>query len=122
MKYSKSIEMYLKTIYILEKQHGHAHVVDIAEYLDLAKPSVTKAMDRLKNEELIDKESYGHITLTAKGQQVSEAIYHRYELITLFLQQSLNLSANEASINACRMEHILTEEMVRAIERYVKEI
>jgi Mn-dependent DtxR family transcriptional regulator len=48
MKYNKSIEMYLETIYILEIDHGHAHVVDIAEHLGITKPSVTKASFKIR--------------------------------------------------------------------------
>ena len=77
MNYNKSIEMYLETIYILEIDHGHAHVVDIAEHLGITKPSVTKAMDKLKQEGLINKESYGHITLTEKGGAVAKKIYYK---------------------------------------------
>ena len=119
MNYNKSIEMYLETIYILESNHGHAHVVDIAERLGITKPSVTKAMDQLKKEGLIDKEAYGHITLTEKGEAVSKKIYYKHCIVTHFLKKSLGLSSKEASINACRMEHIITDEMLEAIEAYV---
>lgn len=122
MNYNKSIEMYLETIYILENNHGHAHVVDIAEHLGITKPSVTKAMDKLKKEGLINKESYGHITLTGKGETVSKEIYHKHCIVTRFLEESLGLSPNEASINACRMEHIITDKMLEAIEDYVEKI
>lgn len=119
MNYNKSIEMYLETIYILESNHGHAHVVDIAERLGITKPSVTKAMNRLKKEGLINNEVYGHIHLTEKGKTISKRIYYKHCLVTRFLEKSLGLSPNEASINACRMEHIITDEMLEAIETYV---
>lgn len=119
MNYNKSIEMYLETIYILESDHGHAHVVDIAERLGITKPSVTKAMDQLKKDGLIDKEAYGYITLTEKGETVSKKIYYKHCLVTHFLKKSLGLSYKEASINACRMEHIITDGMLEAIEAYV---
>jgi Mn-dependent DtxR family transcriptional regulator len=120
MIYNKSTEMYLKTIYILENHHGHAHVVDIAEHLDVTKPSVSKAMDKLKDEGLIDKESYGHIVLTEKGKKASEKIYYKYCLVAEFLEEALALTPKEASINACRMEHVITDNMLKAIEDYVK--
>lgn len=119
MNYNKSIEMYLETIYILEDTHGHAHVVDIADHLGITKPSVTKAMDRLKEEGLIDKESYGHITLTEKGETVAKRVYYKHCIITEFLRRTLGLTPNEASKNACRMEHVITDDMLEAIEAYV---
>ncbi len=119
MNYNKSAEMYLETIYILQNIHAHAHVVDIAEHLGITMPSVTKSMNKLKNEGLINKEIYGHITLTEKGTAVAEKIYYKHCIVTDFLEKSLGLSPKEASVNACRMEHIITDEMLEAIESYV---
>ena len=81
MNFNKSMEMYLETIYILEDKHGHAHVVDIADELGITKPSVTKAMDKLKRKGLIHKESYGHITLTEKGEEFAK----RFTISTVLL-------------------------------------
>ena len=121
MDSSRSKEMYLETIYILESSHDHAHVADIAERLGVTKPSVTKAMNRLKEEGLINKETYGHITLTEKGEAMALEGYHKHCTIARFLEKSLGLSADEAAINACRMEHIITGKMMQAIEAYLEE-
>ena len=111
--------MYLETVYILEKNHGHAHVVDIAKRLEVSKPSVTKAMKLLKDKGLIHKEAYGSITLTEDGRARSEKIYREHQLISLFLGHSLGLSEDEASENACRMEHVLSDTMIEAIKAYL---
>lgn len=117
MNISESNEMYLETIYILEDVHGHAHIADIAKRLGVTKPSVSKAMEQLKKEDLISQESYGPVNLTKKGKVISEQIYKRHHLITRYLRQSLNLDYDEASENACRMEHIITDAMLEAIEQ-----
>lgn len=117
---NKSLEMYLKTIYVLERDHGHAHVVDISDQLGITKPSVTKAMNKLKQYGLIEKEIYGHITLTEKGQKMSHTIYYKHAMITEYLKKSLGISQEEAATNACLMEHIITDKMLEAIENYVK--
>ncbi len=119
MNLNKSMEMYLETIYILETNHGHAHVVDIAERLNITKPSVTKAMDKLKKEGFINKEAYGHITLTEKGGTVARSTYYKHCIIARFLEKSLGLTPSEASTNACRMEHIITDVMLAGIESYL---
>ncbi len=119
MEYNESSEMYLETIYILEKEHGHAHVADIARDLKVTKPSVTKAMSHLEEEGLINNESYRPVTLTEKGKAVSEKIYRKHNLITRFLEKSLDLSPGEAVANACRMEHVITENMLNAIKQYL---
>jgi DtxR family transcriptional regulator, Mn-dependent transcriptional regulator len=120
MNISESNEMYLETIYILEDVHGHAHIADIAKRLGVTKPSVSKAMEQLKKEDLISQESYGPVNLTQKGKAISKEIYKRHHLITHYLKQSLNLDYDEASENACRMEHIITDVMLEAIEKFLE--
>ncbi|WP_430884375.1 metal-dependent transcriptional regulator [Fusibacter sp. JL216-2] len=121
MSVSESTEMYLETVYLLEKNHGHAHVVDIAKRLGVSKPSVSKAMKQLKEKGLISKEAYGSITLTSEGRSRSEKIYQEHQLISLFLEHSLNLPPDEASENACKMEHILSDNMIDSIKTYLRE-
>ena len=120
MSSNESMEMYLETVYVLEKNHGHAHSVEIANRLGVSKPSVTKAMNYLKDKGLILKENYGTITLTKEGRKLSETIYSKHKLISRFLIHSLNLSEAEAAENACRMEHVLTDAMLDAICDYLK--
>jgi Mn-dependent DtxR family transcriptional regulator len=119
MKYHDSAEMYLETIYLLEKSQGHAHVAEISKALNISKPSVTKAMDQLKHRLLINKDDYGPVTLTAKGREMSQEIYERHLLITEYLQQSLNLSPEDAEENACRMEHVITDTLLDSIKNYL---
>ena len=121
MKFHDSAEMYLETIYLLEKTQGHAHVAEISKDLNISKPSVTKAMELLKSRDLILKEDYGPVTLTDAGRDLSIKIYERHRVIKAYLSKSLNLSLDEADENACRMEHIISEEMFEAIKVYLKE-
>jgi Mn-dependent DtxR family transcriptional regulator len=110
--------MYLETIYLLEQEHGHAHGVEIAKKLSVSKASVTKAVKNLKANGYISHESYGSITLTTEGKELSESIYLKHQMITEFLKHSLGVSENVASENACKMEHILTDELSEAISAY----
>lgn len=111
--------MYLETIFVLQKDHGHAHVADIAEQLGVTMPSVSKAMQRLKTQGLVHQASYGSVTLTTEGEAIAQAVYYKHQTITSFLQQALALSPEEATKNACRMEHIITDAMLQAIEHYL---
>ena len=78
-------------------------------------------MELLKSRDLILKEDYGPVTLTDAGRDLSIKIYERHRVIKAYLAKSLNLSLNEAEENACRMEHIISEEMFEAIKEYLKE-
>ncbi|WP_240843425.1 metal-dependent transcriptional regulator [Acidaminobacter sp. JC074] len=121
MSYNESAEMYLETVYILEKSHGHAHGTDVAKKLGVSKASVSKAMKLLKEKGLIHKETYGTITLTPKGLELSKQIYYNHRMISLYLKESLKLSDQEAADNACRMEHIISENMLECIRKYLEE-
>lgn len=120
MSSSESMEMYLETVYILEENHGHAHGVDIARRLGVSKPSVTKAVKYLTSQGFVNSQKYGTITLTEKGRELSKKIYGNHKLIELFLEHSLKLSPEEAGNNACKIEHILSDEMLDAIKSYLK--
>jgi DtxR family transcriptional regulator, Mn-dependent transcriptional regulator len=115
MKYQDSSEMYIKTIYLLQKDHGHVHITDISKALKVTKPSATKAADLLKSRGLIEKEGYGPVQLTQEGRVLAEQIMHRHEIIAKCLAKTLNLSAEEVEENACRMEHIVTDAMIDAM-------
>ena len=118
MNNTESTEMYLETILLLEKEHGHAHGVDIAKQLGISKPSVSKAMRFLQEKELITKESYGYINLSKKGRKQAEKIYCKHQEITQFLEDALSLSYNDAIFNACKMEHFVSDTMIEAIKKY----
>lgn len=115
------MEMYLETVYLLEQTHGHAHCAEIATKMGVSKPSVTKAMKQLKGKGYINKEAYGPITLTKIGYDVSEQIYSRHKLITDYLMKTLNIKYDEASSNACKIEHVISDTMFDAIKTYLQD-
>ena len=119
MTNNESMEMYLETIYLLEQSEGHAHSVDISKKLGVTKASVTKATKSLKEGGYIIKEPYGSITLTEKGRSLSEEVYRKHELIKLYLTETLGVSPEDAADNACRLEHILTDTIITAIEAFL---
>jgi len=121
MHLTESSEMYLATIMILEKELGHVRVVDVAEELEVTKPSVTKAMNHLMKEGYIHKELYGNITLTPEGITVATEVVKKRAMIVSYLERSLGLSHDEAVKNACRMEHVISEEMLQAIKSFLQE-
>ena len=122
MKLTESAEMYLATIKLLEEEHGYAKVVEIAESLGVTKPSVSNAMSQLLNEGYIDKEPYSHVTLTEKGKMIAEDLVMKRRMIISYLQHSLGLSRSEASKNACRMEHVISDEMFDRIIHYLQKM
>lgn len=121
MNLSESNEMYLETIYLLEKEDGHAHTVDIARILEVTNPSVSRAMNNLKEEGLVDKEVYGEIRLTEKGRIEAKKIYDKHQSLTKYLHHSLGLPMQKAEANACKMEHIVDNDLMEKVKKYLKE-
>jgi Mn-dependent DtxR family transcriptional regulator len=120
MSQSESKEMYLETIYLLEQEDSHAHSADIAKHLGVSKPSVTKAMNSLKDLGLIEQERYGPVSLTKKGRAIAKKVYENHKLITRFIEVTLKLTPKQAEENACKIEHVISPEMLTAIEEYLK--
>ena len=93
---SKSSEEYIKNMYILKKQKGNIRVTDIAQKMKCSKPSVNKAINILKEEKLINYETYGTIELTGQGEDLAKKILEAYDITYLFMKDVLNLDEKEA--------------------------
>jgi DtxR family transcriptional regulator, Mn-dependent transcriptional regulator len=113
-------ENYLEIIYLLEKEHGHAHVKDIAEKIKIKMPSVTEAMGRLKEEGLVNYEKYGPVTLTLKGAKIAQNIFGRHQVLFDFLTKILDVEVGTAERDACGLEHVLSEETVQKIKKFME--
>ncbi|MBQ6059298.1 MAG: metal-dependent transcriptional regulator [Clostridia bacterium] len=109
MAIQESGEMYLETILILSKKKHVVRSIDIAEYMGFSRPAVSRAMGKLKEEKYIVMDQDGYITLTEKGQGVSESIYERHVVLAGFLMQ-LGVDEETANKDACRIEHIISSQ------------
>jgi DtxR family Mn-dependent transcriptional regulator len=116
---TESQEDYLKMISFLSDA-GEVRVTDIARCLGVSKPSVLKALKSLEEKALINHERYGSVLLTEKGKGLAAEIRERHELLKNFLRLKLNVSEVNAGKDACRMEHILSEETVELIIKIFK--
>lgn len=116
----ESGENYLETIYNLYKSNGVVKAIDISNTLNVTRPSVFRAVKALKDEGLITQEYYGNIHITDYGRRKAEEIIRKHNNITQFLMHTLELSQEEAEINACKIEHIITPEAMKKINQYNK--
>jgi len=119
MRVNESAEMYLETIYLLDRDNKGVRTIDVAKALEVSKPSVTNAMNRLKSDGFVSKELYGIIKLTDEGIEYAKRIYTRHNVITEFLVKTLNVDYALAEKNACRMEHVIDDEILDSIIRYI---
>ena len=108
-KLSRSQEDYLEEIYNQVVKNGYAKVTEISNSLNVKKASVTGALNTLSAKKLINYEPYSKITLTKIGEDFARTIHEKHENLREFFENVLGLSKDEASENACRMEHIVSE-------------
>lgn len=106
---SRSQEDYLEEIYKQVLKNGQAKVTDISLALNVKKASVTGALNALADKKLINYEPYSKITMTKEGEKLARVILNKHESLCDFFENILGLSKQEASENACQMEHIVSE-------------
>lgn len=119
---SKASEEYLKTMYILKKQKGNIRVTDIAEKMNCTKPSVNKALYNLKDNGLINYESYGTIKLTLNGENLAKKILEAYDIVYLFLKDVLNLETEEAKKEAEKIKLAIDDKTINQLAKYVHKV
>ena len=119
---SKSAEEYLKTMYVLNKQTGNIRVTDIANKMNCTKPSVNKALNNLKENKLINYETYGTIELTEAGESLAKKILEAYDIVYLFLKDVLNIEAEKAEKEAERIKLSISDDTINELARYVHKV
>lgn len=117
---TKSLEDYLETILLLEKEHGSARVTDVANRLNVKKPAVTSALKMLSDKKLVTYEPYKEVTLTNDGRKIAQSVLNRHDIITKFFTEILNLSPGIAEDDACKVEHVISEETFKRFSSFLK--
>ena len=115
----ESGEMYLETILILGQRKNYVRAVDVATEMQLSKPSVSRALVRLKGDECIIVDESGHIAFTEKGRAIAEKIYERHQVLTEILM-AIGVDREIAAADACKMEHDISDETFDAMKRHLK--
>ncbi len=116
MKIQQSAENYLETIYMLTNTKGSCRSVDIAKELGFSKPSVSVAMKNLRENGYIDVMGDGNIILLEPGRKIATDLYERHTMLTRCLV-AIGVPEDVASEDACKIEHIISEETFEAIKR-----
>lgn len=119
---SKALEEYLKTMYILKKQDGNIRVTDIAKKMNCTKPSVNKAIYNLKDNGLLNYESYGTIELTEEGEELAKKILEAYDIIYVFLKDVLELEEENAKEEAEKIKSTISDNTINKLAKYVHEV
>lgn len=118
-KHSASKEDYLEAIYDLSLNNKNFKAVDIAKRLEISRASVSEALKKLSEQGFLNYEKYKPVTLTAKGLELAQQVFLKHKTLCKFFEKFLNLSNKEAQINACKIEHVITENAFTKIKELV---
>jgi Mn-dependent DtxR family transcriptional regulator len=121
MKIHESAENYLETILVLEKRLDYVRSIDIVNEMNFSKPSVSIAMSKLKENGFIRVDNNGHIFLLEPGREIAEKIYERHTVISGWLI-SKGVPEKVALEDACKIEHVISEEAFEVFKKEAKTI
>ncbi len=117
MSLKESGEMYLESIYVLNKEKSPVRSTDVAEYMGFSKPSVSRAVGILKKQGYIEVDANGFITPTSTGRELAEKIFERHTVLSGLLM-SLGVDSETAAEDACRIEHVISDKSFEAIKKH----
>ena len=120
MSLHESAEMYLETIYTLSQKKNNVRSIDVAESLGYSRPSISRAVGLLKKDGYLLMDDDGFLTLTPAGKAVAEKIYERHTVLTAALI-ALGVDEQTAAEDACRIEHVISDNSLAAITKYLKQ-
>lgn len=116
MQLQESGEMYLETILILSQKMKNVRSIDVCEYMNFSKPSVSRAMSILRNAGYVETDSSGYLVLTGSGLEMAQRTYERHRTLTELFEK-LGVSHEASEQDACRIEHCISEETFDALKK-----
>lgn len=119
MKIQESAENYLETILMLEQSKGRVRSIDIAVELGFSKPSVSVGMKQLRENGYVEMTDGNFLLLTDKGREIAQRMYERHTLLTDWLV-FLGVDRKTAAADACRIEHVVSQESFEKIREHVR--
>lgn len=115
----ESGEMYLETILVLSREKDAVRAIDVGQRMGYSKPSVSRALGRLRTDGYLLVDGGGFLRLTEKGSAIAEKIYERHHVLSELLTR-IGVTPETAAEDACRIEHVISDESFTAIKRHVK--
>ena len=118
---SPTMENYLEMIIRLSKRGKVVRVNSLAKELKVRMPSVSEALNLLKDDGFVTHEKYGYIELTEKGSKIAEEIFSRHKVLFAFLTKILGIDPVTADEDACKMEHVVSPVTFSKLISFVRE-
>ena len=120
MELGESLEDYLESILVLSEKIDHVRSVDVASYLGFSKPSVSHAVKLLEKDGYLHLDENKFLYLTDAGNRIATETYRRHRFFREMLEE-IGVPKTIAENDACRMEHVISQETFDAIQKYYEE-
>lgn len=118
---SSGLEDYLECIYNNIEHNGSVKAIELSRELNVSRASVTDALHRLAEKKYINYERYGSIEITSKGIEKATEVIRKHTILTKFFEKVLKLSNEEASENACSIEHVITQKAFKKLKDFTQQ-
>jgi len=115
---SSSLEDYLECVYNKINISGSVKAIDISKELNVSRASVTEALNKLAKKEYINYGRYEMISITDSGIKKAQEIINKHNVIQSFFEDVLGIDTKEATETACRIEHIITEDILNKLSEF----
>ena len=118
----QSGQTYLETIYLLKRENGHVKSIDVAKALGFSKPSVSRAMGKLKAEGYLEVGEKGELVLTKEGNKIAKDLVEKQETLTQFLMMTADVDQETAEDDARKMMHFISKKSFQGIRHFIKQV
>ena len=115
-------EDYLEAILNLEDDKGEVRSIDVANFLNVSRPSVNKAVGVLKEMGMVEQEPYSPIKLTDLGRMKASEVDRRHRALRRFLIEVLGVGPTTADDDACKIEHVISKQTMEKLIDYLAEV
>ncbi|RIL08379.1 MAG: hypothetical protein DCC75_09080 [Proteobacteria bacterium] len=111
---------HLLAVMELREQRGYARVTDVAKHLNITTGSASTNLKGLKAKGLVSEDDNRFLTLSPEGESLAKAVIARKKIFQRFLTEILKVSEEQAEIDACKTEHLISPETTRKLEKFVE--
>lgn len=117
---SSGLEDYIEAIYTSQLEDKHLKGAELARKLNISRASVSEALSKLVSKGLITYNRYEFISLTKSGEKEAKRVYEKHHILADFFENVLGVSSAQAGENACKIEHIVSGDILSRMEKFTK--
>lgn len=112
---------HLLAVMELRDSRGYARVTDVAKHLNITTGSASTNLKSLRSKGLVIEDENKFLTLSKEGEALARAVISRKAVFYTFLVDVLKVSPEQAEIDACKTEHLISGETARKLEKFVEQ-